>query len=159
MARRSPPPSVLRAFLAGHRVARLATADAAGRPHVVPIVYAVSGDTVYTPIDRKAKRAAPDRLRRVRNIRENPAVAVLVDAYDEDWRRLGFVLAEGRAELLTEGLEYARALDLLRARYPQYRELPLEGGPVIAVRIARLSGWGHLGASDAAIRGDPASES
>src|SRR5436305_15028654 len=81
------------------RVARLATADAAGRPHLVPIVFAVEGDRVYSVVDAKPKRISA--LRRLRNVRANPAVALLVDHYDDaDWSALWWVRAEAHVRVL-----------------------------------------------------------
>ena len=129
-------------FLSERRVARLATVDERGRPHVVPIVFAYDDGIVYTPIDAKPKSAPPERLRRVRNIRANPQVQVLLDYYDEDWQRLGYVQLRGRAELIDHGSEYDRALVLLEAKYEQYNELPLEGRPVIKISVERTVTWG-----------------
>jgi len=131
-----------RAFLDGRRVARLATADARGRPHVVPVCFVVSGDAAYITIDEKPKGAAP--LKRVRNIRENPAVALVADRYDEDWSRLGWVMLRGPGEILEAGAEHDYAQALLRDRYPQLQAMRIEALPVIAIRIARVSGWGRL---------------
>ena len=129
--------------LAGRRVACLATADAAGRPHVVPVCFAVIGDTAYITIDRKPK-GDPLRLKRLRNIADNPAVALVADHWDEDWTRLAWVMLRGRAEILMDGDEHDRAQALLRERYPQYRGMAIEGLPVIAIRIERATSWGDL---------------
>ena len=131
-----------RAFLAARRVGHLATADAAGAPHVVPVCYAVEGATLYITIDEKPKGARP--LKRLRNIAENPAVAVVVDRYDEDWTRLGWVMLRGRAEVLVDGSEHDAAQALLRGRYPQLRAMTIEGLPVIALRVAAVARWGDL---------------
>jgi len=134
-----------RTFLDASRVARLATADARGEPHVVPVCFAIEGETLYITIDEKPKRA--DRsLKRLRNIAENPAVAVVADRYDEDWTHLGWVMLRGRADILSEGDEHARAQALLRERYPQLAAMRIEDLPVIAVRIARVTSWGNLDA-------------
>ena len=98
-----------RRFLAGQRVARLATADAAGRPHVVPICYALRGNTVYFTIDEKPKKRPGARLKRLANLQENPSAALVVDRYDEDWSRLGWVMVRGRADILESGPEHDRA--------------------------------------------------
>ena len=133
-----------RQFLDAHRVARLATADGAGRPHVVPVCYALDGDNLYFTIDEKPKRAGGARLKRLSNIGENPRVALVVDRYDEDWSRLGWVMLRGRAEVLEAGAEHDRAQDLLRARYAQLKAMRIEHLPVVAVRIDRAIGWGNL---------------
>ena len=132
------------ALLKKQRVARLATVDRRGRPHVVPVVFAVDGAVLYTPIDLKPKSSEPRRLQRVRNILANPHVQVLIDRYDEDWSRLGYVQLRGRAELLEGGAEYDRALRLLERKYPQYAELPLRGRPLIKVTVERAVSWGRL---------------
>src|SRR6266545_2251523 len=112
-----------RRFLAQQRIAHLATADRGAVPHVVPVCFAVAGGTLYITIDEKPKRSAT-ALKRLRNIAENPAVAVVVDRYDEDWARLGWVM--------------------LRGRYPQLAAMQIATYPVIAVRIERTRSWGDL---------------
>jgi PPOX class probable F420-dependent enzyme len=135
-----------RRFLEARRVAHLATADGAGRPHVVPVCFAASGATVYITIDDKPKRVAGSALKRVRNIVENPAVALVADRYDDrDWSRLGWLMLRGPAELLHDGPEHAKAQRLLRGRYPQMAEMALERHPVIAIRVDRVASWGDLG--------------
>ena len=133
-----------RRFLGAQRVARFASADAAGAPHVLPVCFAVIGDSAYFSIDEKPKRVAAPRLKRLRNIAENPSVAMVVDRYDEDWTRLGWVMLRGRAEVLRAGEEHAAAQAALRARYPQYRAMRLDALPVVAIRIERTSAWGNL---------------
>ena len=129
-----------RARFAAARVARLATAGADGRPHLVALCFAVEGDTVFSAVDAKPKRTT--RLRRLANIAANPAVALLVDHYDDDhWDRLWWVRADGAAHVLDDAdPAAARARELLGARYPQYRATP-PGGPVISVDVSRWSGW------------------
>jgi PPOX class probable F420-dependent enzyme len=129
-------------FLAQQRIAHLATADRGAVPHVVPVCFAVAGGTLYITIDEKPKRGTA--LKRLKNIAENPAVAVIVDRYDEDWTRLGWVMLRGRAEILGEGQEHQDAQDLLRARYPQLAAMQITPYPVIAVRIERTTSWGDL---------------
>jgi PPOX class probable F420-dependent enzyme len=134
-----------RQFLDRCRVGRLATADKSGMPHVIPVCYAIAGETLYITIDEKPKRH--DRpLKRVRNILENPRAAFVADRYEEDWGRLGWVMLRGSAEILESGAEHDRAQTLLRTRYPQYRAMELAGLPVIALRIARSTSWGELSA-------------
>jgi PPOX class probable F420-dependent enzyme len=133
-------PSDARARFAASRVARLATVAADGRPHLVPVVFAVEGDTVYSAVDDVKPKATP-RLRRVANIAANPAIALLADHYADDWAALWWVRADGTARVIEPGEpEAARARDLLAARYEQYRDAP-PPGPVIAVDVARWSGW------------------
>jgi PPOX class probable F420-dependent enzyme len=133
-----------RRFLDAQRVARLATADAAGRPHVVPICYALTGDTVYFTIDEKPKKKPAAGLKRLANLRANPFAALVVDRYDEDWSRLGWVMLQGRAEVLESGPEHDRAQANLRARYPQLAAMRIEALPVVAVRVDHVASWGQL---------------
>jgi PPOX class probable F420-dependent enzyme len=124
-------------------VARLATADAAGRPHVVPVCFALEGSSLYITIDEKPKRGVP--LKRVRNIAENPNVALVVDRYDENWTQLAWVMLRGPAEILEAGAEHDAAQALLRQKYPQLAAMRIDGLPVIALRIARTTAWGAIG--------------
>ncbi len=133
-----------RTFIEGQRVGRLATADERGRPHVVPICFALDGDTLYTPIDEKAKSGDYTRLRRLRSIAANPHVQVLFDLYDDDdWSRLRYVQLRGQARVIPgrEDAAHARAIALLRARYPQYARMQLEDRPVIAIEVERVVAW------------------
>ncbi|TWT11431.1 TIGR03668 family PPOX class F420-dependent oxidoreductase [Reyranella sp. CPCC 100927] len=133
-----------RQFVETRRVARLATADRNGAPHVVPVCFALADDTLYITIDQKPKRDAGQPLKRLRNIADNPEVAVVVDHYDEDWTQLGWVMLRGRAEILADGAEHDQAQALLRTRYRQLAAMHIESLPVIAVRIARVTRWGNL---------------
>jgi PPOX class probable F420-dependent enzyme len=136
-----------RAFVLSHRVARLATADAAGAPHVVPVTFALDAATLYIGIDQKPKQRDAAGLKRLRNIAANPAVAVVVDRYAEDWQRLGWVMLRGPAVVLEPGhAEHTAAQALLLARYPQLRAMHIGDLPVIALRIARVTSWGDLSA-------------
>jgi PPOX class probable F420-dependent enzyme len=136
-----------RHFVAAQRVARLATADAYGRPHVVPVCFALADGTLYITIDAKPKRGPVEKLKRLRNISDNAAVAVICDRYDEDWTRLGWVMLRGRAEILVAGQEHDAAQALLRARYAQLATMEISAYPVIAVRVERLTSWGNLAVS------------
>jgi len=120
------------------RVARLATIDPDGRPHLVPIVFALDGDTLYSAVDRKPKRSKT--LRRIENARARPDVTILVDRYEDDWSRLWWIRLRGRARVLDEGEERKRALELLAEKYPQYRTDPPDG-PVLAVHITEVRTW------------------
>ena len=121
---------------AAARVARLATADAGGRPHLVPVVFVVQDDRVYSAVDAKPKRTTA--LRRLANVRENPAVALLTDHYEDDWDALWWARADGTGRVLeAEEAEARRAVALLRERYPQQRAV----GAVLAVDVQRWSGW------------------
>lgn len=131
------------AFIQTQRVARLATADADGRPHAVPVCYAFDGVRFYIPLDEKPKRGDVLALRRVRNILARPEADLLIDQYDDDWSRLGYVLAHARASLvMSEEAEHAPAVAALRARYPQYRVMALEQAPLIALEPLSYSQWG-----------------
>jgi len=135
-----------RGFLDRRRVAHLATSDAAGAPHVMPVCFAVADETVYITVDEKPKRTAGRRMKRIRNILENPQAALVADHYDDhDWSRLGWVMLQGRAEVLDEGREHDSAQAMLSERYPQMRDMDLADKPVIAIRVARALAWGDLG--------------
>jgi PPOX class probable F420-dependent enzyme len=129
-------PAEARDRFAAARVARLATADATGQPHLVPVTFAVSGDAVYTAVDAKPKRTTA--LRRLANVAANPRVALLVDHYDDDWSRLWWVRADGTGRILpASSAEAARAAALLSDRYPAFSLR----GDVLAVDIAQWTGW------------------
>lgn len=124
------------------RVGRLATVDEQGRPHNVPVCFALHDGAIYIAIDEKPKRGNPRELRRVRNIRANPAVCLVVDEYDDhDWSRLCWLQVRGEATLVEDNDERAPALAALRARYPQYRTMALEGLPLLRITPDRLVGW------------------
>src|SRR5215471_687444 len=131
------------AFVHGQRVGRLATADADGHPHVVPVCYAFDGVRFYTPLDEKPKRVAGNELRRMRNIEARHEATLLVDQYDDDWSRLGYVLVHGHADvLMPEDAGHAHALTLLRERYHQYLTMALETHPVIVITPDHVVSWG-----------------
>jgi PPOX class probable F420-dependent enzyme len=134
------PEGEARARLGTAPVVRLATADAGGRPHLVSATFAVDGDRLYSAVDHKPKQSRD--LRRLRNIRANPQVAVLADHYEDDWERLWWVRVDGRARIIDDPAEMLGPIRLLVERYEQYRENPPEG-PVIAITIARWSGWAY----------------
>jgi PPOX class probable F420-dependent enzyme len=128
-----------RALFAGARIARLATVGPDGRPHQVPICFALQGPLLVTAVDHKPKTTKA--LKRLRNIAENPAVSLLADHYEEDWAALWWVRVDGRAIVVPAGaVERERPLDLLAAKYPQYRGQRPEG-PVIVIDADRWSGW------------------
>jgi PPOX class probable F420-dependent enzyme len=135
-----------RRFLAQQRVGHLATADRGAVPHVVPVCFAIEGDALYITVDEKPKRSGGTTLKRLRNIAENPAVTVIVDRYDENWEKLGWVMLRGCAEILTQGSEHDDAQALLRSRYPQLQSMQFAHHPVIAIRIERTISWGNLSA-------------
>ena len=123
------------------RTGHLATADAKGVPHVIPCCFAFDGRRIYSPLDQKPKRTSLRRLKRVRNILDNPSVALVVDHYEEDWRRLWYILVTGSAEVLEAGDEQADAIRLLREKYPQYREMDIDENPVIGITPVRVVSW------------------
>ena len=133
-----------RQFLADRRIAHLATADRSAIPHAVPVCFVVHQDTLYVTIDEKPKRKPGSMLKRLKNIAENPAAAVIVDRYDEDWSRLGWVMLRGSAEILIQGTEHDDAQRQLRFRYPQLEAMSIANQPVIAVRIQQATSWGNL---------------
>ena len=123
-------------------VVRLATTDETGRPHLVVVTFAIEGDHIFTAVDAKPKRTRD--LKRLRNIRADPRVAVLADHYEDDWTHLWWVRADATAEIIEDPAAMARPISLLRERYRQYREAPPEG-PVIALTVERWTGWAYEG--------------
>ena len=133
------------AFVEAQRVGRLATAGHAAGPHVVPVCYAWGAESFYIALDSKPKRVPPERLRRIRNIVENPRVALVIDHYSDDWSALAYVLIRGTARLLSPAdAEHSQAITLLRRRYPQYRAMPIAEQPVIAIHPESVVAWGAL---------------
>jgi PPOX class probable F420-dependent enzyme len=123
---------------ASSQVAQLATVGRDGVPHLVPVVFALSHDVIYTAID--AKRKSTQRLRRMTNIEANPSVSLIVDHYEDDWSHLWWVRADGVAEIHYSGEEMATGYFELRKKYVQYQRIALDG-PVITVSVQRWSGW------------------
>jgi PPOX class probable F420-dependent enzyme len=120
------------------RIARLATVDAGGQPHLVPLCFTLIGARIVSVVDAKPKRSV--KLRRLANIWAQPRVSVLVDEYDEDWTRLWWVRADGAARVVEEGIDRDDAVAALQAKYPQYEAQP-PGGPVIEILVDRWRGW------------------
>lgn len=139
-------PDEARERFAAARVARLATADADGQPHLVPVTFAVShdaADVLAFAVDQKPKSTTA--LRRLRNIAENPLVSVLADEYAEDWSTLWWARADGTAAILPAGSPDAeRAVGWLQAKYPQYQRL-VPSGEVVLVDVRRWIGWSASG--------------
>jgi len=136
--------AAIHARLEGARVARLATLDDQQRPHLVPICFALDASVIYSAIDRKPKRVDPTWLARLRNINKTPQLALLVDHYEEDWTLLWCVLVRGEAELVSAPAERKRALQSLRAKYPQYRgEMLQEDAPLLRITPERITAWGR----------------
>ncbi|HEX2647684.1 MAG TPA: TIGR03668 family PPOX class F420-dependent oxidoreductase [Candidatus Dormibacteraeota bacterium] len=130
--------AAMRERLAGATVAHLATADEHGRPHLVPICFALERNTLYFAVDAKPKRTT--KLKRLKNVAANPRVSVLVDHYEDDWSRLWWVRVDGAAHELTDPAAARSAVDLLVKRYSQYRRAR-PGGPVVAITIESITGW------------------
>ena len=129
-------------FILNQPVARLATVDGSGQPHVIPIVYVFDQLRFYTPIDGKKKRTPEARqLRRVRNILQDPRISLIIDVYSADWTQLAWVQIHGTAELIDDGPIYHKAIDLLRKKYDQYQSVPLGKWPVITINPHSLSSW------------------
>ena len=126
----------MRRKVAAARAARVGTLDERGRVHLVPIVYVVEGDTLYSSTD------AEPRARRLRNLQVNPAVTLLVDEYDEDWKQVWWVRLRGTGRVIESGSEYERAHHLLSEKYPQFGGDP-GGGPVMAIDVEQWAGWAY----------------
>jgi PPOX class probable F420-dependent enzyme len=133
------PEDEARRRLAAARIGRLATVRADGRPHVVPIVFAVDGETIYSIADPKPKRGLD--LLRHRNITANPAVSVLVDEYEESWERIWWVRADGMARVVEDGPERDATIRLLRAKYAQYATWTTPFGAATVIQVERLASW------------------
>jgi len=138
-----------RQFIDSHRVARLATVDASGRPMVVPICYVFDGGRFYSAIDEKPKTVSEDRLKRLTNLAVNPRVSLLIDDYSEDWTQLAYVLIQGLAEAIepdgVDAGEHVKAVDLLRDKYPQYRGMAIDSRPIIRIEVTRVKHWSSMG--------------
>ena len=134
--------SAARWFADNHHVARLATASSVGEPHVIPFCYARLGDNLYFVVDEKPK-ASHTGLKRLRNIRENPKVSVVIDDYDDDWTQLAYLLMHGQAIDVDDEAEFDLALRQLRVRYPQYLEMPLafKTNPMVRIEVTRMHQW------------------
>src|SRR5437016_3462337 len=128
-------------FLTRARVGRLATVDAAGQPHVIPVVFATDGRRLYTPLDEKPKRVEPSQLKRVRNLLENPKVAFVVDDYDEDWTQLAWMLVKGTGKIVEKGETHATGVRLLEEKYAQYKRMPLKDRPLIVITPLHVTSW------------------
>jgi PPOX class probable F420-dependent enzyme len=126
-------------LLRSARTAHLATSDRSGQPHVIPICFAFDGKRFFSPIDEKPKRTI--KLKRLKNIAENPCVALIIDHYEEDWRKLSYVLITGKARVLHSGKTHRQAVLRLRQKYPQYRRMALEMLPMIVITPTRIRSW------------------
>src|ERR687897_962128 len=133
------------AFLVRQRVARLATSDGMGKPHAVPVCFALARASIFIALDEKPKDVPVTHLKRIRNILENPDVALIADRYTEAWDLLAFVMVRGKAKLLDPGTEeHAAAVRLLRGKYHQYEAMRIEENPIIAIHPERAASWGAL---------------
>ncbi|MGD0423627.1 MAG: TIGR03668 family PPOX class F420-dependent oxidoreductase [Candidatus Bathyarchaeia archaeon] len=123
------------------RVGHLATCNLSLRPHVIPICFVFHNDAIYSAIDEKPKRRKPPGLRRIINIEANPNVCMIIDQYDENWRKLRFFIIHGKAKLIWLGEEHEQAINQLRRKYPQYRSMNLQSRPVIKIIPRRTVSW------------------
>lgn len=133
-------PSSVRTFVEAQPVARLATLDLTGRPHLVPICFTYLNNRLYSVVDEKPKRSV--LLQRLRNIAENPVATLLCDVYSDNWEQLAWVMIRCQAEVLEDGAEHGEALSMLRTKYPQYASMALSERPVIAFTPERVTSWG-----------------
>jgi PPOX class probable F420-dependent enzyme len=131
-------------FIRATRIAHLATADSAGQPLVIPICFAFDGKEFFSPIDEKPKRLSPQRLKRLRNIEENSQVSLVIDRYDEDWRKLAYILVSGKARILLTGQKHRKAVGLLRRKYRQYHSMAIDQRPMIVISPLAVKVWGSL---------------
>jgi PPOX class probable F420-dependent enzyme len=134
----------IRTFIRAARVAHLATADARGQPLVIPICFAFDGKEFFSPIDEKPKRISPQKLKRLRNIEGNSQVSLVIDRWDEDWRKLAYILVSGRARIVLSGQRHRKAVSLLRRKYRQYRSMAIDQRPMIVIRPLEVKVWGNL---------------
>ena len=130
-------------FIRSARIAHLATADRSGQPHAVPICFVFDDKYFYSPIDEKPKRTAPAKLKRLRNIAENPQVSLVIDHYEEDWSKLAYVLITGTARIVQRGQVHRRAVTFLRRKYSQYRTMAIDRRPMIVIKPKRIIVWGR----------------
>jgi PPOX class probable F420-dependent enzyme len=144
MPHASPLTSSASRLIRAARLGHLATAGRNGQPLVVPICFVFDGKEFFSPIDEKPKRAAPRQLKRVKNILENPQVSLVIDRYDEDWTRLAYTLATGKARILSRGEKHRKAVRLLRRKYPQYRSMAIHERPMIVITPKRVISWGRV---------------
>jgi len=141
-----PISAPIQRFILAHAVARLATSGRDGQPHVIPFCYAFDGEHFYFVVDEKPKRHTGKPLKRVRNILENPQVALVIDDYVDDWTQLAYVLVNGTAAVVEDENEYARVLELLRERYSQYRlmDLTFSRNPLVRITPTKIHAWGKV---------------
>jgi PPOX class probable F420-dependent enzyme len=129
-------------FIRAARIAHLATADRSGQPLVIPICFAFDGKEFFSPIDEKPKRISPQKLKRLRNIDENSQVSLVIDRWDEDWRKLAYILVSGKARIILSGQRHQKAVSLLRRKYRQYRSMAIDQRPMIVITPLGVKVWG-----------------
>ena len=131
-------------FIESARIGHLATVSGAGEPHNIPLCFWFDGSRFYFVIDEKPKRKSGAEIKRMKNIAENPQVALVLDHYDEDWRRLAYVLIRGDARIVEDGAEYALVIQHLRHKYAQYHTMLLtqEKNPAIRIEPEHVYAWG-----------------
>ena len=135
------PPNV-ELFISNQRIATLATSGNDGQPHLVPVCFVYDESTFYTVIDEKPKKVPPLQLRRIKNIIQNPYVALLLHHYEDEWDKLAYLMIRGTAEVLEGG--HRHAVELLRDKYPQYLNMDLEAAPAIQITPEQFTAWGTL---------------
>ena len=130
-----------REFINTHHVAHLSTVDSKGNPHIVPIVYAFNGEVIYTPVDSKPKKVDGTELQRIKNIRGNSTVSVVIDDYSDNWDNLAWLQVRGDAKLTNGGVEYQKGVDLLLDKYPQYKLMNLNISMIIVITPVKIISW------------------
>ena len=136
------PPAV-EEFIERARVARLATIDSEFKPHLVPVVFVFNGNHFFIPVDEKRKTAIPEKLKRIRNIQDNPNVTLLIDEYSEDWTKLAFVMIQGKASIATKeegNIQVRQAYKKLMIKYLQYQKVGL-GERCIIITPKKVASW------------------
>ncbi|MGE5305323.1 MAG: TIGR03668 family PPOX class F420-dependent oxidoreductase [Alphaproteobacteria bacterium] len=131
-------------FIRCARVAHLATADAAGQPHVIPICFVFDGNEFFSPIDEKPKKTSAQNLKRVRNVKQNEKISLIIDRYEENWSKLAYLLITGTAKIILRGKRHQHAVALLRKKYSQYRRMSLDERPMIQIKPSAVTRWGAV---------------
>jgi PPOX class probable F420-dependent enzyme len=138
---------VLEEFIERARVARLATVDYASKPYLVPVVFVFDGNHFFIPIDQKRKTVKPQKLKRIKNIQDNPNVALLIDKYNEDWTKLAFVMIQGKASIITSktqgNIQLQEAYKKLTTKYRQYQKIRLSEMCII-IKPEKVVSWGAI---------------
>ncbi len=132
------------ALMEAARTAHLSTADAHGAPHLIPICFVYHEGRFYSAIDRKPKSTSSRNLKRVKNILANPKVALVIDHYEEDWRRLWYILVTGTASLIEDGDDHQNAISKLRGKYDQYQDMDIDQRLVIGIEPTKINCWGEI---------------